>query len=97
MKIEYEVIVNKKKATKSIELVELGWKDFCQSTDIAVQMATSPESQFSNVALMVQIYTGKSEDDMLAWLKASNSKAEFIDDVSAAFKAIMASQDSKKK
>ena len=97
MKIEYEVNVNKKKVTKTIELVELGWKDFCKSTDIAVQMATSPESQFSNVALMVQIYTGKSEDDMLAWLRVSNSKAEFIDDVSAAFKAIMESQDSKKK
>ena len=97
MKIEYEVIINKKKVTKTLELVELGWKDFCKSTDIAVQMATHPDSQFSNVALMVQIYTGKSEDDMLAWLRASNSKAEFIDDVSAAFKSIMASQDSKKK
>ena len=97
MKIEYEVSINKKKISKSLELVELGWKDFCKSTDIAVQMATSPESQFSNVALMVQIYTGKSEADMLNWLKSSNSKAEFIDDVSAAFKAIMASQDSKKK
>ena len=97
MKIEYEVNTNNKKVTKSLELVELGWKEFCKSTDIAVQMASSPDSQFSNVALMVQIYTGKSEDDMLNWLNLSNSKAEFIDDVSAAFKAIMASQDSKKK
>ena len=97
MKIEYEVSVNNKKVTKSLELVELGWKEFCRSTDIAVKMASSPDSQFSNVALMVQIYTGKSEGDMLNWLKASNSKSEFIDDVSAAFKAIMASQDSKKK
>jgi len=97
MKIEYEVSVNNKKVTKTLELIELGWRDFCKSTDIAVQMASSPDSQFSNVALMVQIYTGKSEDDMLNWLNLSNSKAEFIDDVSAAFKAIMASQDSKKK
>ena len=97
MKIEYKVSVNNKKVAKSLELVELGWQDFCKSTDIAVQMASSPDSQFSNVALMVQIYTGKSEADMLNWLKLSNSKAEFIDDVSAAFKAIMASQDSKKK
>ena len=42
MKIEYEVSVNKKKVTKTLELVELGWQDFCKSTDIAVQMATSP-------------------------------------------------------
>ena len=92
-KIEYKVGSKKKELT----IRELGWQDFCKSTDLAIKISQPNGSQFTDIANLVMLYTGKSEQDMMTWKNSCKNQAEFVNDVSEAFLAITKHIESKKK
>jgi len=92
-KIEYKVGSKK----KELVIIELGWQDFCKSTDLAIKISQPNGSQFTDIANLVMLYTGKSEQDMMTWKNSCNNQADFVNDVSEAFLAITKHIESKKK
>ena len=96
-KIEYKIGKGKKAITKEIAIKNLNWKEFCKSTDLAIKIQNPNGSQFSDIATFVQLYTGKTEEDMMSWMNACNGQAEFTDEVAIVFYAIAEYIESKKK
>ena len=92
-KIEYKVGSKK----KELVIIELGWQDFCKSTDLAIKISQPNGSQFTDIANLVMLYTGKSEQDMMTWKNSCNNQADFVNDVSESFLAITKHIESKKK
>tara|TARA_Y100001963_G_scaffold157825_1_gene255235 strand:+ start:1555 stop:1848 length:294 start_codon:yes stop_codon:yes gene_type:complete len=97
MKLEYKIKENGKNVKKELHLIELGWEDFCKSTDLAIKISQPNGSQFTDIAKLVMLYTGKTSDDMTAWRNSHSHQADFINDVVEAFKTITKHIESKKK
>ena len=83
-KIEYKVGSKK----KELAIIELGWQDFCKSTDLAIKISNPNGSQFTDIANLVMLYTGKKDEDMMEWKNSCKNQAEFVNEVSEAFMAI---------
>ena len=96
-KIEYKIRKGKKSELREINVIELDWQDFCKSTDLAIKMNTPNGSQFTDVAAFVMLYTGKKDQDMMEWKNSCKNQADFINEVSEAFHAIITYVKSKKK
>tara|TARA_R100001530_G_scaffold16465_1_gene14467 strand:+ start:585 stop:869 length:285 start_codon:yes stop_codon:yes gene_type:complete len=92
-KIEYKVGSKKKELT----IIELGWQDFCKSTDLAIKISNPNGSQFTDIANLVMLYTGKKDQDMMEWKNSCKTQADFVNEVSEAFLAITKHIESKKK
>ena len=92
-KIEYSVGSKKKELT----VIELGWSDFCKSTDLAIKISNPNGSQFTDIANLVMLYTGKKDQDMMEWKNSCKNQAAFVNEVSEAFLAITKHIESKKK
>ena len=92
-KIEYKVGSKKKELT----VIELGWSDFCKSTDLAIKISNPNGSQFTDIANLVMLYTGKKDQDMMEWKNSCKKQADFVNEVSEAFLAITKHIESKKK
>ena len=92
-KIEYKIGSKKKELT----IIELGWQDFCKSTDLAIKIDNPNGSQFTDIANLVMLYTGKKDQDMMEWKNSCKDRASFINEVGGAFSAIVDHIQSKKK
>ena len=66
-KIEYKTQVNGKSVTKEVGLIDLNWQDFCKATDLAISLENPNGSQFTDVSQLVQIHTGKTDQEMMEW------------------------------
>ena len=95
-KLDYKVKVGKKTETKSVELVDLNWNDYCRTTDLAIQLSLSKSPSFSDIGKLIQIYTGKSDQDMMDWKNSINDNGEFINEMSAVFTAITSHHQKKR-
>ena len=82
---------------KEIEIIELGWKDYCKSTDIGFKLQNPNGSIFTDMAEFVMLYTGKKEQDMMDWKSACINQAEFNDEIALVFTEITKYLNSKKK
>ena len=91
--IEYKVGSKKKELT----IIDLGWQDFCKSTDIGIKIQNPNGSQFTDMANFVMLYTGKKDQDMMDWKESCKDQKEFIDEVTLGFIAITKYLQAKKK
>tara|TARA_Y100000310_G_scaffold276403_1_gene293505 strand:+ start:223 stop:507 length:285 start_codon:yes stop_codon:yes gene_type:complete len=92
-KIEYKVGSKK----KEIEIIELGWKDYCKSTDIGFKLQNPNGSIFTDMTDFVMLYTGKKDQDMMEWKSSCKNQAEFNDEIALVFAEITKYLTSKKK
>jgi len=95
--IEYKIKKGNKSEKRELQLIEIGWSEFCKSTDLAIKISQPNGSQFTDIANFVMLYTGKSEQDMMSWKNNCKNQADFINEVSEAFFAISKYVESKKK
>ena len=96
-KIEYKIQKNGKSVTKELGLIELNWQDFCKATDLAIKLEKPNGSQFTDVSQLVQIHTGKTDQEMMEWKNSCNNQAEFINEVALVIQEISKYYESKKK
>ena len=96
-KIEYKIIINGKDVNKEIGLIELNWQDFCKATDLAISLENPNGSQFTDVSQLVQIHTGKTDQEMMEVKNSCNNQAEFINEVALVIQEISKHYESKKK
>ena len=91
-KITYKV----DKEEKQIDIVELDWKTYLKVTDLTILLQNPKTRDFATCAELVQIYTGKSDEEMLKWMKTVGS-TNFMNELSAVLEAIVSENESKKK
>ena len=95
--IEYKIKIGKKSESRKLMIIDLKWKDFCKSTDLAIKISNPNGSQFTDIANLVMLYTGKKDEDMMKWKDSCKDQADFINEISEAFSAITKHIESKKK
>ena len=96
-KIEYKIKVNGKSVTRDLSLIDLNWQDFCKATDLAISLENANGSQFSDISKLVQLHTGKSDQDMMEWKDSCNNQTEFINEIALVIQEISKHYESKKK
>ena len=96
MKIEYKV----KKQKKSVEIIDPNWSEYCQLADYVRKLQTPSimeESLIKNVGEFVQLYTGKTDEEMSEWGNSFDSLRDFIYELDQCALALINHINSKKK
>tara|TARA_Y100000310_G_scaffold294749_1_gene325458 strand:+ start:1016 stop:1312 length:297 start_codon:yes stop_codon:yes gene_type:complete len=96
-KIEYKIKKGSKSESKELILLELNWGDFCKSTDLAIKCENPNGEQFTNVSKLIQLHTGKTDQDMMEWKNKCDSHVDFLNEIIIVMRTISEHYESKKK
>ena len=96
-KIEYKIKKGSKSETKSVELIDLSWGDWCKAQDLRLLMSNPNGAMFTNAAKFVQLYLGKSDEEMETWRDSMPGNDDFFTEVMLLAKEIGQSVNAKKK
>ena len=96
-KIEYKITQGGKSVKKEISLVELDWSAFCKTADLRIKLENPNGQQFTNVAQLIQVYTVKSDQEMLDWKSGCEDQVAFMNEVASVMNDITDHINSKKK
>ena len=96
-KIEYKIKKGSKSETKSVELVDLSWSDWCKVQDLRLLMSNPNGAMFTNAAKFVQLYLGKSDEEMETWRDNISDEDDFFTEVIVIAEKIGQAVNAKKK
>ena len=97
MEITYNIEKGKKSIKKTIDIVDLSWNDFQRSSDISIKLLKPNGDLFKLTSDFVQIYTGKTDEEMIEWAKSCENYREFHQEIFQIGQAIMQNNNAKKK
>ena len=96
-KIEYKIKNGKKSVTKSVEIMDLSWTDWCKVQDLRILMNNPNGSAFTYGAKFVQLYLGKSDAEMESWRDSITDDDDFFTEMMVLVKEIANAVTDKKK
>ena len=95
--IEYKIQKGKKEEKRQLDLIDIGWSEFCKSADLSIKISMPNGSQFTDISNFIMLHTGKSDKDMMDWNNSCKNHPDFMQEIMEAFEAISKHLEKKRK